>query len=166
MGLLRALNLRPPVGGDNAQTRSSDGPGVAATADKNGRLLKAAETWRQTHRQADERIRELKKSIESHYAQGHPDLLREIDSGLAKLDEVLKNVDHRLADSLASAGGAKHEAAQNVELRNAKSIFAEYISYVNSADLIAHMDRNPFGVNVGLKKLLAEGLTSAAKAIG
>ena len=51
-------------------------------------------------------------------------------------------------------------------LKNAKAILTQYIGYVKSEPLVAHMDQNPFGVKTDLRALLAGGLTDAAKAIG
>ena len=156
MSLLQALKL-PPLPPQGAPPTSGA---------KTERLSQSAETWRETHRQVDERIAALKRSIQTHYADGHAQLLQEIDKGLVKLDEVLNNVDHRLADALANAGKAADDGARKTELKNAKSLLTEFINYVKSEPLIAHMDGNPFGVNTGLKKLLVGGLTQAAMAIG
>jgi hypothetical protein len=139
---------------------------VPVATSKPERLAQAAASWRQTHRQADERIESLKSAIKAHYAEAHPALLQEIENGAARLDGVLDNVDRRLADVLADAGKADDDSARKVQLRNAKALLTEYITYVKSEPLIAHMDANPFGVKMGLRALLATGLTEAAKAIG
>ena len=102
----------------------------------------------------------------AQYAHEHPDLLKEIDQNLVKLDGVLDKLDHRLADSLAKAHQAKDDAARSAELKNAKVILADYIKYVKSEPLIAHIDANPFGVNTNLKKVLSESLTHMAQSIG
>ncbi|HMC16658.1 MAG TPA: hypothetical protein VKI18_13565, partial [Albitalea sp.] len=130
------------------------------------RLSQAAQAWLATHRQASERIAALKRSVKAHCADGHPALVQEIEQGLARLDQVLNTVDHRLADSLANAGKALDDSAQKAELKNAKAILTEYINYVKSEPLVAHMDQNPFNVKTDLKALLAGGLADAAKAIG
>jgi hypothetical protein len=153
MGLLQVLNLRPR----KAKGKLSPRP---------EKLSQAADAWRETHREANERIAALKASIQAHYADGHPELVQAIDKGLDKLDEVLDNVDHRLADSLASAGKADSDGARAAELKNAKAILTGYINYVKSEPLVAHIDRNPFEVKTDLKVLLVGGLTDAAKAIG
>ena len=158
MSLLQILGLPPPpVRG--AKPASTRGP-------KAGKLSQAAETWRQTHRQADERIAALKASVQSHYSDGHPELLKGIEQGLVKLDEVLDNVDHRLADALADASKTADDSARQAELEKAKAILAEYIGYMKSEPLVAHIDQNPFKVKTDLKALLIGGLTHAAKAIG
>ena len=72
---------------------------------------------------------------------------------------------YRLADSLASAGKAADDAARKAELKNAKSLLTEYITYVKSEPLIAHIDDNPFGVKTDLRALLAGALTDAVKAM-
>jgi hypothetical protein len=168
MSLLRALGLPPPPAkGASASPPGSAAQGTPAGApQKSQRLAQAAETWRKTHALANERIAALKAAVTAHHADGHPALLAEIEKGLAQLDDVLDNVDHRLADSLAHASSTADDGAQAAELKNAKAILTEYLTYVQGERLIAHMDENPFGVKTGLKALLATGLTDAAKAIG
>ena len=78
---------------------------------------------------------------------------------------MLDTVDHRLADSLATAGKAADDSVLRAELRNAKTILTEYINYVTRGPLVAHIDQNPFGVKTGLQALLAAGLTNAAKVV-
>ena len=166
MALLQLLGLpsSPRAAGSAAPGRHA--PAGAAGKAKTERLAKAAEAWRQTHGQADQRIGMLKAAIQSHYADGHPELVQAVEAGLVKLDEILDNVDHRLADSLARAGNAPDDPSRDVELRNAKAILTEYIDYMKSEPLIAHMDENPWQVKIDLKALLVGGLTTAAKAIG
>ncbi len=167
-GLLQVLSLPPrPAQGaaPAAAARSGAASPAAAAAPKNEKLSEASNDWRQTHQQANERIASLKVAVKAHYAKEHPEVVREVEKGLAKLDEVLNNVDHRLAESLAKAGKAKDDSARNAELKNAKAILTQYIGYVKSEPLVAHMDQNPFGVKTDLRALLAAGLTDAAKAI-
>src|SRR5664279_3461459 len=149
MSLLQALQLSPPA--------SLATPPAPA---KNEKLVQASEAWRRTHGQANERIAALKAAVKSHCADAHPALLQEIEKGLVKLDEVLNTVDHRLADSMANAGKAVDDIAQKAELKSAKAILTEYISYVKSEPLVAHMDQNPFNVKTDLKTLLVAGLTN------
>jgi hypothetical protein len=104
--------------------------------------------------------------VRAQYADQHPDLLREIDQNMTKLDGILDNLDQKLADSLAKAHGAANPDAKANELKNAKTILAGYIKYVKSEPLIAHIDANPFGVKTDLKKTLTESLTHMAQAIG
>ncbi len=165
MSLLRALKL-PPLPARAVQPAPPGNRAVGNAATKTEKLSLAAESWRRTHGQADERISALKASVKAHYADGHPALVQEVEKGLARLDEVLDNVDHRLADSLAQAGNAADDSALRAALKNAKSILVEYINYVKSEPLVAHIDRNPFKVKTDLRALLAAGLNDAAKAIG
>ena len=104
--------------------------------------------------------------MKAQYAQEHPDLLKEIDENLEKLDGILDKLDHKLADSLAKAHAAADEAIRKAELRTSKTILADYIKYVKSEPLIAHVDANPFGVNTNLKKVLTDSLTHMAQSIG
>ena len=167
MSLLQALGLPVPAAAGRAAAGAgkADTGATAAAGTKTERLTQAAKGWRETHRQADARIDALKKAIQSHYAGGHPALLQEIEKGVGKLDGVLDNVDHSLADVMASAGKADESARKN-ELATAKALLTKYITYVTSEPLIAHMDGNPFGVKTDLKVLLSTGLREAAKAIG
>ena len=165
MSLLQVLNL-PDRGVQAAPAKGGADGKTGVPAPKTEKLSRAAASWQRTHGLADERISALKVSVKTHYGSEHPALLEQIDKGLAKLDEVLDNVDHRLARSLALAGKAVDDSARRAELSNAKSILTEYINYVRSEPLVAHIDQNTFGVKTELRALLATGLTDAAKAIG
>jgi hypothetical protein len=167
MSLLQALNLPTPASlgaPDAAAKPAATAATKPASPAKAGKLADAAAQWRDTHRQADERIKALQAAVKAHCADAPPALLSEIEKGLAKLDSVLDGIDHRLADSLAKAGGM-NDAALAGELANAKALCAEYIGFVKSNPLVAHIDQNPFGVKTGLAALLGAGLNAAAKAI-
>ena len=171
MSLLQALNLPVPAGlASAAAPKPADAEAAAsgkpASSAKSGRLLEAAAAWRKTHGEAQARVEALKTAVMSHCADAPPPLVSAIDKGLLKLDAVLKTVDTRLADALATAGGAADAAAVAVELAKARAIVAEYGNYVKGEPLVAHIDRNPFGAQPGLQALLADGLAKAAKAIG
>jgi hypothetical protein len=157
MGLLHILGL--------PSTRNGVDRGAAAKT-RTEKLSKASAAWREAHRQADRRIAALKAAISSHYDRGHPELTQVVEQGLGKLDEILDNVDHRLADSLEHASNAPDDRSRDAELKNAKAILTEYIGYVKSQPLIAHIDENPWKLKTDLKALLIGGLTSAAAAIG
>jgi hypothetical protein len=169
MSLLQALNLpeSPARTGRASATGARGRPSPApAAAAKQARLSQAAAGWHAIHLQADERIEALKAAIKAHYAEAHPALLKEIERGVGKLDNVLDNVDQRLADLLLNASKAGSDAARAAELKDAKALLAQYIGYVKSEPLVAHIDRNPFGVKTDLRVLLVTALTDAAKAIG
>lgn len=168
MSLLQALSL-PPLPTQATKAANAAGPAplaAKAAAARRDRLLKESDAWRNVHRQADERIAQLKAAILAHYAGSDPEVVAQVEKGAAKLDAILDTVDHSLADILADAAGAIDESAMQAELKNAKALLTKYIGYVKSEPLIAHMDANPFGVSTGLKALLVNGLTDAAKAIG
>lgn len=168
MGLLQVLNLPAPPAKSARQSPSGDSAvGRAAKPDaRQERLSKAADAWRDVHRLADERIEQLKGAILAHYAGRRADLVAEVEKGAAKLDAILDNVDHSLADILADAASAVSEGTLKAELAKAKALLTQYIGYVKGEPLVAHMDSNPFGVRTDLKVLLVTGLTQAAKAIG
>jgi len=129
-------------------------------------LAKAPEVWSGTRDIVDTNIEALKKAVQAHYADEHPDLVKEIDTNMAKLDAIVDRLDTRLSDSLAKAAGARDEVARKAELKNAKTILADYIKYVKSEPMIAHIDANPFGVKTNLKKVLTDSLTHMAQSIG
>jgi len=183
MGLLSALKLptpparaaAAPAKPDTAAApskaaasakRSDSAAGAAAVFERQSHLNEAATDWRDTHAEASARIVQLHDAIKDHYADGHPGLLAEIDSMGAKLNAILDNVDHRLAEALDRAGKAEDKKDYEREAKAARKLVADYIASIKSEPLVAHMDQNPFGVKVGLKALLAGGLGKAAKAIG
>jgi peptidoglycan hydrolase-like protein with peptidoglycan-binding domain len=129
-------------------------------------LAKAPQVWHGTRKILDTNIRELKKGVKAHYGSEHSDLLAEIDDSLVKLDGIMEKLDDRLANSLAKAHAAKDAATRAAELKNSKVILADYIKYVKSEPLIAHIDSNPFGVQTNLKKVLTDSLTHMAQSIG
>ena len=131
-----------------------------------GTLDKAPQVWQDTRKIVETNIEELKKAVKSQYADSHPDLLKQIESGIKQLDTILQSLDHRLADSLSKAHKAGDEAAKKAELKNSKAIMIEHLKFVKSEPLIAHIDSNPFGVSVNLKKILTDTLTHMAEAIG
>lgn len=128
-------------------------------------LAKAPDVWHGMRKVVDTNIEEVKRAIKGHYAHEHPSLLKEIDQNLAKLDAITDKLDHRIADALAKAHAAKDEAARKAELKSAKTILAEYIGYVKSEPLIAHLDANPW-VKIDLRNTLTTTLTHMAQSIG
>jgi len=89
MSLLQALKLPTP-----ASPAPKAAPAQPASAAKAARLVAAAAAWRDTHRQADARIKALQAAVKTHCADAPAPLLQEIEKGLAKLDAVLATVDH------------------------------------------------------------------------
>ena len=167
MSLLQALKLSAPPGmATTATPAKKPADAKAAPPAKAGKLLEAAAAWRQTQGEAQARVAALMAAVKSHCADSPAPLVAAIDKGLLKLDAVLKTVDHRLADALATAGKAGDAAGRDSELGKARALVTEYINYVKGEPLVALMDSNPFGAKAGLQALLADGLTKAAKAIG
>ena len=129
-------------------------------------LEKAPEVWHSTRAVMDSSINALKQAVRDEFAGGSPALLAGIEQTVAKLDVVLERLDHKLADSLAKAHAANDAAARQAELKNSKVILADYINYVKSEPLIAHIDANPLGIQTNLKLVLTDSLAQMAKAIG
>jgi len=160
-GTARALASTAKLGPPPAPPQPIAPPKLGKAA-----LSKAPEIWRGTRAILDTNIKELKKGIRAHYGTEHPDFLKALDENLVKLDVVLDKLDDRLSDSLAKAGAAKDEAARKAELKNSKTILVDYLKYVKSEPIIAHIDANPFGVKTNLKKVLTDSLTNMAQSIG
>jgi peptidoglycan hydrolase-like protein with peptidoglycan-binding domain len=138
---------------------------VAPPALPKAELKKAPEVWHKTRDILKTNIGELKKAVQGHYATEHPELVKQIAQGLGKLDGILETLDTGLADSLGKAGAAGEDAARKTELQNSKKILTEYIKYVKGEPLIAHIDKNPFGVDTNIKKVLTDALTHMAQAM-
>ena len=128
-------------------------------------LEKAPDVWHNVRGIIETNIGALKKAVQAHYAQEHPDLITEIEQNLKKLNVIAENIDHRLGDALKKAHAAADDAARKTELKNAKGIMVEYIKYVKSEPLIAHVDDNPW-VKIDLKKTITDTLTHMAQSIG
>ncbi len=128
-------------------------------------LSKAPAVWRGTRAILATNIVELKKGILAHYGSEHPEVVKEIDEQMKKLGVILDKLDHRLADALDSANAAKDDDTRKAELKNAKVILTDYIAYVKSEPMIAHVDANPFGVDTKLGKVLSDSLKHVAHAM-
>src|SRR5262245_15377703 len=129
-------------------------------------LEKAPEVWHGTRSILDGSIKQLKQAIRDQFAGEGPELLAGIEKTVAKLDVILDKLDHRLAESLAKAHSVQDPTARQAELKNSKTIVADYIRYVKSEPLIAHIDANPLGIKTDLKKVLTDSLKHMALAIG
>ena len=72
MSLLQVLKLplSPTPGTQPATAKAAASGKAAGAAPKNEKLLQAAEAWRQTHGQANERIGALKAAVKAHCADG------------------------------------------------------------------------------------------------
>ncbi|HEX3746713.1 MAG TPA: hypothetical protein VHW09_22400 [Bryobacteraceae bacterium] len=132
----------------------------AANIPQHPKLTQAALHWDGTKTMVDGRVKELVRAVKSHYSAHGPDLLKEIDKSMLKIDATLAKLDHRLTNSLkaaASVSGPAHEA----EIKKTRAIVEEFKHIVKSERLIAHIDQNPFGVKTNLQASLMESLTKA-----
>jgi hypothetical protein len=141
-------------------------PSGAAAPHGRVTLEQAPQHWHSTRGTVDGIIRNLKQAVLAEYAGAGQELTAEIDKTMSTLDVILEKLDHRMADSLDKAGAAGDAAARQAELKKSKAILAEYINYVKSEPLIAHIDANPLGIQTNLKQTLAQSLTHMAQAIG
>jgi len=129
-------------------------------------LAKAPEMWHNARNNIEGAIKQLKAAIRKEFASEAPELIADIEKNMSKLDAILGKLDARLADSLDKARSAKDAAARSAELRNSKTLLADYIKFVKSEPMIAHIDSNPFGVKTNLKQSITTSLTQMAQAIG
>lgn len=165
MSLLKVLGLPLPPRLLPAAAQPAVNPAKPAKS-VGADLAQAAQAWQQVCTQAAERIAALQQAVKTRCADGAPALLQQLDKGLAQLEQALKPLDGRLADALRAADEAANDKARAQALKNARALVAQHIAHVKDEPLVAHMDRNPFEVKTGLKALLADGLTQAAKALG
>jgi hypothetical protein len=131
-----------------------------------GTLDRAPDAWHGMRGVLGKNVNELKKAVRSEYASEHPTLLKDIEKNLQKLDGILEKLDHRLADALAEAHAAKDAGERRTKLKNCKAMVAQHIQYVKSEPLIAHMDKNPFGVQTNFQRIVTDHLLHVAQAIG
>ena len=129
-------------------------------------LEKAPEAWSTVRRDISTNLDQLKSAIRKEFAAEGPKLVGEIEQNMKKLDGILGKLDDRLSAALEKARQAKDAASRQAELKNSKIILTDYIKYVSSEKLIAHIDANPFGVKTNLKQALTASLTQIAQAVG
>jgi hypothetical protein len=131
-----------------------------------GTLDGAPAAWRGMHGILSKNVGELKKAVRSEYASEHPTLVKDIDEALKKLDSVLEKIGPELSDLFAQANAAKDPTERKAKLQNCKAMVAKHITYVKSEPLIAHIDKNPFGVATNFQRILTDHLVHVAQAIG
>lgn len=147
-------------------TASAAGAKPAPPAEAKLAALGAApQVWTQTRTVMSKSVAQLSEAIRKEYSSQPPEVLADIEKGMAKMNQVTARFDHRLAEAMEKAHKAKDEAARKAELARAKAILTEHIKYVQSEPMIAHIDANPFGVQTNLKKVLTASLTHMAKVI-
>jgi peptidoglycan hydrolase-like protein with peptidoglycan-binding domain len=128
-------------------------------------LGRAPQVWHGTRHILDHNIGELKRAIRQEYSSEHPTLLAEIDQNVKRVDVILEKLDTRLAQALERAGAMKNAAQRSAEIKTAKAILADYVAFVKSEPLIDHIDKNPFGVNAQVRKVITDSLTHMIKSI-
>jgi hypothetical protein len=164
-----ASTLKPPPPPAPPTTGKPTGPPAppapAAHEPHPVRLAKASVAWHGTRGIVDGQCNQLKAAIRTHYGKSHPAVMKEIDNNMHKIDAITGKLDHKLAESLQKASSAANDGARVAELRVARGILNEYIRYVNSEPLIAHIDQNPFGVKCNLRQVLATSLNHMTQSL-
>jgi hypothetical protein len=150
--------------GEADDKSSASVPGVAGQVPE-AELEKAPQVWKGTRALLQTNIDALKKAAQAQVAD-EEDLVDEIEGHLQKLDRIMGRLDKRLTNSLTNAVETQDPKLRSAALRESKGILAEYIRYVGSEPLIAHLDSNPFGVKTELRATLSKSLAKLARAIG
>jgi hypothetical protein len=150
--------------GEADDKSSASVPGVAGQVPE-AELEKAPQVWKGTRALLQTNIDALKKAVQAQVAD-EEDLVDEIEGHLQKLDRIMGRLDKRLTNSLTNAVETQDPKLRSAALRESKGILAEYIRYVGSEPLIAHLDSNPFGVKTELRATLSKSLAKLARAIG
>jgi hypothetical protein len=140
------------------------GGAVQPAAVQQAKLTQAALHWGGTKDMVDARIKELERAVKAHYAQAAPELIKEIDKTMKKINATLGKLDHRLTESLKVCAAA-NGAARDSELKKAHNVLEEYKRIVKSEQMIAHIDRNPFGVKTNLQGSLTDSLNKAEQSM-
>jgi peptidoglycan hydrolase-like protein with peptidoglycan-binding domain len=130
------------------------------------KLDTAPVVWNGTRHILSHNIKELKRSISQEYANEHPQLIKAIDENVKKVDVILERLDDRLAKVLERANAAKNDDERATELASASEILRDYIRYVKDETLIGYVDKNPFGVDTKVGKVITDSLKHMAKSIG
>jgi peptidoglycan hydrolase-like protein with peptidoglycan-binding domain len=165
-GQTAAVTAAPGSGGLAAPSSPGDGQDAAAVSKlSQAPLAKAPEIWTGALATLDAKIKALKDTLRSEFAGEGPEITAGIEKAVAKLDVILDKLDGGLADSLAKAHAAQDPAARQAALDRSKSIVADFMKYVNTEPLIAHIDANPLGVQTNLGVVLKESLQHVASAI-
>lgn len=160
MSLLNALGLTTHKAGlPLARANGSRSQRQAA-------LSRAEKSWQDTRRELKANVALLKQALRVACATEPPAVMAAVNETIVKFEAVFDKLDTRLADSLGKARAIDDEAEANEELRNAKSVLASYITYVQEEPLITQIDSNPFGVNTHLRQTLGKSFSSIAQGIG
>jgi hypothetical protein len=154
-----------PSGAQAAKTAPAAPPAPAGAESHPVRLAKASVDWHGTRSIVDRKCQDLKQAIRAHYGKSHPEVMKQIESNMHKIDAIVNQLDHKLTVSLKKASDAPSEGVRMAELRVSRAILNEYIRYVKSEPLIAHIDKNPFGVQCNLQQVLAASLTKVAQTL-
>jgi len=156
--------LIPAAGSQAAHAGTDQKAADQKAAVQHTKLTQAALHWDGTKNIVDTRINELVRAVKAHYAKASPELIKEIDRNMQKIDATLGKLDHRLTDSLKACAGASGPARE-AELKKTKAIVEEFKRTVKSERMIAHIDQNPFGVKTNLQASLLDSLNKAEQSM-
>lgn len=112
----------------------------------------APKVYRDTHAVISKQIDKLKSAIKQAYASEAPELIAEIDKGLAQMDSAISSFDHSIADEMDKARNAKDEATRQAHLEKCRALHAKNIRILASNPMIKHIENNPFGVQIPVMK--------------
>jgi hypothetical protein len=159
--------LSEVLGVDLATRRSAPARNAPARAARDSsarkvQLAKARQVWIATRAKIQNDIAKLQSSLAAAY-EGH-DLAQELQDAFNKrVEPVLANLDASLAhklDELAATEGEQHA----VLIKEARAIIASYERFLDSDDVIGHLDRNPL-VPIAIRKTLDGSLEALNKVL-
>jgi hypothetical protein len=143
------------------------GAAAAAAAAQNAKhdaaLAKARQVWLATRQKVEKDIATLQSRVRAAY-DGH-DMAKELEDAFAeRVEPVLTTLDETLAHRLDEIVGS--EAFERAALvQRARAVIADYEKFLDTDDVIDHIDRNPL-VPLSVRKTLETVLDNLAKVIG
>jgi hypothetical protein len=129
--------------------------GAPLTPEKMETLKKLPVLYRGTHSAVTKQFEGLKSAIRQSYASESPELLAEIDKGLAQIDKAIEGFDHSIAAEMEKAHSAKDDATRRAHLQKCQDLHTKNIHFLASNPMLKHIENNPFGVQVPVVKTYA-----------
>jgi hypothetical protein len=144
---------------EEGDEEEEEAPAEAKTAPmapaKLAALGAAPKVYRDTHAVIGKQIDKLKDAIKQAYKSEAPELIAEIDKGLAQMDSAISSFDHSIADEMDKAHKAKDEATRHAHLEKCRALHAKNIRTLASNPMLKHIENNPFGVQIAVMKTYA-----------
>jgi hypothetical protein len=149
------LEKDPPAAPQSGTTAPN---GAAPSAEACG---KSRDAWKLQRGRLQGSITTLRTSIMDTYKDSN--ITAQLDAAFSKaVDPVLKALDDRLEVKLDEAAKAADTTARSRLMAEARAIMKEYTDYVESAQIVAELDTNPF-VNTEIHERVTKTLEALSK---